>query len=172
MNNLNSKVVITGYTELSEFEDYISATDVCLNLRYPYNGETSGSLMRILAKGKCSMINDLGSFSEVPDNCCIKLKSPEAMSESIEIDMIYNKFEALITHPQMISEIGNNARRYAEEKLDIRKVVQQYSDYIVTKPSLNLTESMIVTIIDYMKKESNRETEELHKLSATLAYFK
>lgn len=44
----------------------MDAADVCVNLRYPYNGESSASFMRLLGKGKCTIVNRIGSFAEVP----------------------------------------------------------------------------------------------------------
>ncbi len=88
--HLADKVDVTGYITLEEFEQYIDAADICLNLRWPYNGETSGSLMRILAKGKCVVVNDIGSFGEIPDNACIKLPTVNAsdkMQENAEEKM-------------------------------------------------------------------------------------
>ncbi|MDD4311039.1 MAG: hypothetical protein PHW41_00995, partial [Eubacteriales bacterium] len=109
-NQLEDYVTITGYVGLDEFTRYIDATDICVNLRYPSNGETSGSLMRTLAKGKCVMVNDVGSFCEIPDQCCVKLPSPEFMGERQEVELIYREFERLLCEKDRLEEICANAR--------------------------------------------------------------
>jgi glycosyltransferase involved in cell wall biosynthesis len=173
-NNLSHRVTITGYTDLNTFEDYIDVTDISLNLRYPYNGETSGSLMRILSKGKCSIVNDLGSFSEIPEDCCVKLKSPEFLSESDEIDMITEKLKELVSDPLLISSIGLNARRYAINELDIEIIAKKYIDFINESQSLIITEVMLHKIIEYIRNNYgvNVDEMELYKISETLALLK
>jgi glycosyltransferase involved in cell wall biosynthesis len=84
-SGLGSKVVITGYASMDDFEKYMQQTDICLNLRYPYNGESSGTLARMLGMGKCIIVNNIGSFSEVPDCACYKISNPSQIGEEQEI---------------------------------------------------------------------------------------
>ena len=170
-NNMKDKVIITGYVELTTFEDYIDATDICLNLRYPYNGETSGSFMRMLAKEKCTVINDIGSFSEVPDNCCVKLPSPEVMHDSQEVEMIFSSLNKLISNKDMVIEIGKNARIYAEQYLSLEKVAKQYADFINEERTSSLTDELIENIVKKINS-SQWDNNSLNQLSATLAYAK
>ncbi|WP_441908414.1 glycosyltransferase [Paenibacillus sp. MCAF9] len=173
-NNLSNKVNITGYTNLDEFEDYIDITDICLNLRYPYNGETSGSLMRILSKGKCSIVNDLGSFSEVPDECCVKLKSPEMLTELDEIEMITEKLKELVYNPELILSIGTNARAYAVNELDIKMIAERYKEFINDAQPSVITEIMLHKVVEYIRSNlgANIDEKEIYKLSDTLALLK
>ncbi|MGF9713267.1 glycosyltransferase [Paenibacillus naphthalenovorans] len=172
VNNMENKVIVTGYMDLNTFEEYIDATDICLNLRYPYNGESSASLMRILSKGKCALINDLGSFSEIPDDCCIKLHSPERLVESDEVDIIMTKLEELLSNPELISSIGNNARKYAQENLDLDDIAEQYAAFINDSVTSNITESMLKELADYIKHSHGENIEDLYRLSRTIAYSK
>lgn len=171
-NNLNSKVLITGYTELEEFEEYIDLTDICLNLRYPYNGESSASLMRILSKGKCVLVNDLGSFSEIPNNCCVKLASPENLTEETEVEMILNKLEMLILKPEKINELGDNARKYAEEYLDIDKIIDQYVSFINKPVRYEITNQTIEEMTEYIVRNYGLDNNELYEVAKTLSYCK
>lgn len=169
---LEDKVKITGYIDLNLFETYIGATDICLNLRFPYNGETSGSLMRILSTGKCVLVNDLGSFSEIPDNCCVKLESPEKMPEKHEVKMIYHKLQELISNPSMLRDIATNALEYAKSNLGIKDISKQYEEVINREPKLNLTEEILGELIKSMQRNRNATIEELYNLSLSLAYSK
>ena len=170
-NSLQDKVIITGYTELDEFIKYIDLADICFNLRYPYNGETSGSLMRILAKGKCVIVNDIGSFSEVPNECCIKLPSVEQMPAESEIEAIYDVMRKLINKENR-TKIANNARKFAEDNLDLNKVSRQYADFIneMIVPSLN--ETLISEILNNHVKAKNYNDKEIFQLSKTLGFSK
>ncbi len=44
-----------------------AASDILVNLRYPTAGETSASLLRLMAAGKPVVVSDAGSFRELPD---------------------------------------------------------------------------------------------------------
>jgi glycosyltransferase involved in cell wall biosynthesis len=169
-NQLENKVIVTGYTELDEFVKYIDLADICFNLRYPYNGETSGSLMRILAKGKCVVVNDIGSFGEIPDECCIKLPSVEEMSSEDEIESIYNAMEELINENKR-KILSRNARKFAEENLDINIVAKQYADFIYNSNRPVLTDKMVLNISKEISSQ-NYSTREILQLSKTLAYSK
>jgi glycosyltransferase involved in cell wall biosynthesis len=51
----------------------MAACDVCVSLRAPTMGETSGSAMRALSLGKPLVVSDLGWFSELPDAVARKI---------------------------------------------------------------------------------------------------
>lgn len=170
-NQLENKVIVTGYTELDEFVKHIDLADICFNLRFPYNGETSGSLMRILGKGKCVVVNDIGSFGEIPDECCIKLPCVDQMSSEDEIESIYNAMEELIDENKR-KILSRNARKFAEENLDINIVAKQYADFINELNVSSLTESLIIDILNNEIKSKKYNSKEVFALSKTLAYSK
>ncbi|MBE7681559.1 glycosyltransferase [Paenibacillus sp. P13VS] len=164
-NNLRDKVIITGYTDMVSFEQYIDATDICLNLRHPYNGETSASLMRILAKRKCVIVTDIGSFSEVPDSCCIKIPSPENLSMETEVNLIYQELLKLTNDRQLIEEFANNARNYAEMNLDISIIANQYKEFILLDEKKELSDELLTSVAQSVEKEID-----LYNLAYTLSY--
>lgn len=170
-NSLQNKVIVTGYTELDEFVNYIDLTDICFNLRYPYNGETSGSLMRILAKGKCVVVNDIGSFSEIPDSCCIKLPSADKMSEESEVNMIYNVMEEIMFNNKR-NIVSKNARNFAETNLDLNKISEKYVDFINEMNVPHLNEAIILKILNDEIVPLKYSKQEILKLSRTLGFSK
>ncbi|MDE6835200.1 MAG: glycosyltransferase, partial [Ruminococcus sp.] len=167
--NLQDSVTITGYTSIEKFKEYIDMSDICINLRYPYNGETSGSLMRILAKGRCAVVNDIGSFSEIPDNACMKIPSVEKMGEINESGEIYKALKELIENPTERLNIEKNAREYAENVLDINKIAVKYSEIITTdKNNSPVTEEIINTL----KNDVNITSGDIQGIARTLSYSK
>ena len=52
----------------TDFWLYASAADICLNLRYPSAGETSATLLRLLAAGRAVMITDQVRELDFPDS--------------------------------------------------------------------------------------------------------
>lgn len=165
--NLGDSVTVTGYTDIEKFKEYIDMSDVCLNLRYPYNGETSGSLMRILAKGRCVVVNDIGSFSEIPDNACVKLPSVEVMGEVSETDKIYSVLKRLVENPAERLEKASNAREYAEKFLDIKYIAEKYYNTIsAEKIKSPVTENLILTL----KNDDNITSGDIKGIAQTLSY--
>lgn len=125
-HKLEKYVTLTGYITLDSFEEYINLTDICINLRYPYGGETSGTLSRILGKGKACIVTDVGAFSEVPDNCCIKLPN-EILNEEQNLLLALRAF---IERPELATEVGENGRKYVQEELSLEKVGRAYQSFI------------------------------------------
>jgi len=168
---LTEKVFVTGFIGLDKFEQYIDGSDVCLNLRWPYNGETSGSLMRILAKGKCVIVNDIGSFSEIPDNVCVKIPSAENMSEDEEVSAICSAMIKLAANENSRKLLQRTARKFAEEHLDITKIALQYTEFILSRSRRVITESLLEAI----KREINIKSipdVDVQRIAYTLAYVK
>lgn len=163
---LKDSIKVTGYIEIEDFIQYIDLTDICLNLRYPYNGETSGSLMRIFAKGKCVIVNDVGSFSEFPDDACIKLPPVEEMTEEEEIDHIYEALNNVINDKVKRDEISENAYLFAKNNLDLSLVAKQYADFILAENETRLSDE----IIEQISAELNDKVE-LAKVTSMLEYI-
>ncbi len=60
------RVHVTGFLPFDELDSAIAATDLCLNLRYPSAGETSASLLRILAVGRPVVVSEYAEFGDLP----------------------------------------------------------------------------------------------------------
>lgn len=72
-SGLGAGVEVLGHLPMERFLDAMTAADVALNLRYPTAGETSATLLRLLALGRATVVTDAGAFAEIPDGCCAKV---------------------------------------------------------------------------------------------------
>lgn len=108
--DLGDAVVLTGAVPFEKFQQYIAATDVCVNLRYPTAGETSATLLRIMAAGIPAIVSDVGSFAELPDACCRKIPV-----DSTEEKELYFALRELAADEGMRSCLGGAGRAYAVE---------------------------------------------------------
>ncbi len=158
---LKDVINITGYTSMEDFVDYLRISDICINLRFPHNGETSASAARILAAGKPLIVSNIGTFKEIPDNCCIKIAV-----NAEEENQMYSAILDLIENPDKKESLGANAYRYAETELNISKIAKDYTECI----NKECFGANIESFINIIKEEYPNEN--FYKLSETLAYLK
>lgn len=118
-------VRIIGYAPREEYENYIAAADVCLNLRYPTAGETSASLLRMLAAGKLTFVTRVGSAAELPDEVCVKIE-PDAHEQSL----LAAYLDYFGEHPDAGAVYGANARRYVEQHHTLEGAAREYVEFL------------------------------------------
>ena len=122
---LGHHVRVLGYAPIEEFVEYIGACDICLNLRYPTVGETSGTLLRALGLGKAVIVSDIGSFADLPDSICLK-----APVDNSEVDFIVEYINLLIERPEIRAVIGERAREYVARECSWDRVGKLFADRI------------------------------------------
>jgi glycosyltransferase involved in cell wall biosynthesis len=76
-------IVREAYVEEERLWSLMAACDVCVNLRSPTMGETSGSVIRQLSLGKPVVVSDVGWFSELPDDVALKVPVDAQETETL-----------------------------------------------------------------------------------------
>jgi len=122
---LADHVTLTGYVDSAEMGRLIEDADIVVNLRDPTSGETSGTLMRAFAAARCTVVTDVGTYAELPDDCVVKLPSRE-MSES----GLYRVLKPLVSDTQRRVSIGARAQHYAHVEASLDRVGTAYRDAI------------------------------------------
>ena len=120
--DLGKYVRVMGHVPIEEFEQLIGAADICLNLRYPTAGETSGTLLRALGLGRAVVVSDVGAFSDLPDEICMKV--PVGPGET---DLIFQYLDLLVARPEVARSMGRRARDYVAHKCSWPKVAELYA---------------------------------------------
>jgi glycosyltransferase involved in cell wall biosynthesis len=100
----------------------MAACDVCVSLRAPTMGETSGIAIRALSLGKPLVVSDLGWFSELPDEVALKVPVDEH-----EVDTIAAELELLADEEGRRTEMGLAARAHAEREHGLANVADLYA---------------------------------------------
>ena len=72
-----------AYVEEARLWSLMAACDVCVSLRSPTMGETSGSVIRQLSLGKPIVVSDVGWFAELPDAVALKVPVDAHESETL-----------------------------------------------------------------------------------------
>lgn len=122
---LRDHVRILGFVPIEKFVEYIAACDIILNLRFPTVGETSGSLTRAMGLGRAVMVSDVGSFSELPDDICLKV--PVGIHEE---DLIFEYLNTLVMRPDLALAMGARAKAWVETECRWDVVADKYADFL------------------------------------------
>jgi glycosyltransferase involved in cell wall biosynthesis len=111
-----------GYVDERRFVALLAACDVCVNLRAPTMGETSGSAIRALSLGKPLVVSDVGWFSELPDEIAAKVSPDER-----EVETLAAVLEALCTQDDLRAAMGRAARAHVERENSLSRVADLYT---------------------------------------------
>jgi len=113
------------FAPINDFNGYMAACDVVLNLRYPTVGESSGTLLRALGMGKAVVVSDVGSFREYPDEICLK-----APVDSSEEDHLFEYLNLLVSRPELAQELGRRAAAWVSKECSWDAVARRYADFL------------------------------------------
>lgn len=115
------RVHVTGFVPYADFEASIAACDLTLNLRYPTAGETSASLLRVLALGRPAVVSDHAQFAELPDELAVKVPlSGTAAHEDggSEVAALVGRLAELLASPERLADMGRAAREHVRARHD------------------------------------------------------
>lgn len=110
------RVHVVGFLAPTDFSAAIRACDLSVNLRYPTAGETSASLLRILALGRAAVVSDYAQFREVPAECCVRIPlsgdpgNLDVVDE--EVHELARQVAGLVDRPAQLAEMGTAAREH------------------------------------------------------------
>ncbi|MBI2886627.1 MAG: glycosyltransferase [Chloroflexi bacterium] len=119
------RVRVTGYLSEEDFQAYLHAVDVCVNLRYPTAGETSAAALRSMAAGTPAIVSDVGANRELPGTTCFKL--PVGGDEA---PLLAAVLRLLAREERFREELGRRARRYVETHHSLAQAARGYIEVV------------------------------------------
>ncbi|HEY4364752.1 MAG TPA: glycosyltransferase family 4 protein [Bryobacteraceae bacterium] len=128
----NPRILRTGYLPDAEFWRWASATDVCLNLRFPSAAETSGIAVAMMGIGKAVVFTAGEEIARIPGDACLRVDA-SAMEERELADYLV----WLVADREAATEIGRRAAAYIAREHAVEKVAAQYSEALVFASSYN-----------------------------------
>jgi glycosyltransferase involved in cell wall biosynthesis len=108
-----ARVHLTDFLPYDDFEAAIAAVDLCVNLRYPTAGETSASLLRVMALGCPAIVSDYAQFADLPE--AVALKVPLGDEEA---EVLAARLRELLAHRERLREMGAAAREHVRTRHD------------------------------------------------------
>ncbi|MCX6391068.1 MAG: glycosyltransferase family 4 protein [Actinobacteria bacterium] len=119
-------VIRLPYVEEDRLWNLIAGCDVCVCLRYPTMGETSGIAIRALVCGRPLIVSDVGWFSELADGIAVRVPVGDG-----EVAGIAEQMTALVGNPERRAQMSAAASRYADDYLAVVHVAEQYRRALV-----------------------------------------
>lgn len=104
---VEDRVHVLGFLPWNDFAAAIAACDLALNLRYPTAGETSASLLRILALGRPAVVSDHAQMAELPDDVVVKIPVGDGERRALA-----ERLSALLRDRTLLDQLGQSARRH------------------------------------------------------------
>jgi glycosyltransferase involved in cell wall biosynthesis len=101
------RILRAGYLPAREFWRYAAATDVCINLRFPSAGETSGIAISMMGIEKPVIFTAGAETSRFPENACLRLELGP-----VEDEHLAGLIRWVASDRSALAEIGRRAGAY------------------------------------------------------------
>jgi glycosyltransferase involved in cell wall biosynthesis len=108
------------YVDEPRLWSLMARCDVCVSLRAPTMGETSGSAVRALSLGKPLVVSDVGWFAELPGDVALKVPVDEHEVETIAAAL------ELLADEEPRRAMGEAARALSEREHSLDRVAEAY----------------------------------------------
>ena len=119
-HRLEGAVTVTGWMPVDEFDAIIDRVDIAVSLRWPQVGESSGTLASLLGAGKPTVIEAVGSWSELPPNVVVRLDGGDRVALACAlIDLAQSE-----AHRRTV---GEAAKEYAKNRLSIERCAAEFA---------------------------------------------
>lgn len=109
-----------------DFWRYAAATDLCVNLRFPTAGETSGIAIRMMGIGKPVVFTTGEEIARFPENACLRVDLGAAEEEMLAAAILWTAFDR-----GSAEEIGRNAAAHIAREHAIEKVAESYWQVLI-----------------------------------------
>lgn len=134
-------IIVKSHLDLSDLEALVDASDICINLRHPTMGESSGTLVRMMGYGKPVLVTNYGSYADFPDYSVLKVDPDIDEKETIK-----RFVTALIQEEDFCRSVGKEAARFVREECSIEKCALEYASFLknqANQPRLEISQEAI-----------------------------
>jgi hypothetical protein len=114
------RIIRVPYLTEADFWAHAYATDVCVNLRYPAAGETSGIAIRLMSISKALIVSAGPETAHYPDDACLRIDTGVAEEAMLAAYMAW-----LQQAPVAAKRLGGRACEYVRTRHTARSVVEQ-----------------------------------------------
>ncbi|MBK5293056.1 MAG: glycosyltransferase [Acidobacteriia bacterium] len=125
-------ILRVDYLPEEQFWLHAAAVDVCINLRYPPAGETSGIAIRLMGIGKPVVLTAGQETVRLPETSCIRVEAGLAEEEMLAAYMLW------LSHNRVAArQIGQAGRAHILRHHNLESVASRYLDLLGEYPDRN-----------------------------------
>ncbi|MBG1260438.1 glycosyltransferase family 4 protein [Nostoc commune] len=163
---LQDKVLFLQFQPEEVLKAYLKNADIFINLRYPAMEGASWSLIEQMYFGKPILVTDTGFYSEIPDDCLIKISTDNEYQE------IESALKYLLLDQSKRLELGHNAKVFAYEAFTSKKYCENFIEFVnqvrYYRPQLELIEKVSQ---EMLCMRITPEMKVINKVSSTIYNF-
>ncbi len=128
--NLQPHVTFHGRVHEGDFHRLMQQVDLCVALRNPTMGETSGVVSRAIQMGIPTIVNDIGWYAELPP--CVE-KLPVDL-RPLQQQLVQTLLRHALDHDHH-ARVRAAAARYAREVVNFQRVTARYRSIVNSFPA-------------------------------------
>jgi len=121
---LNERIKITGYQTVYEYNGYLAAADLAIQLRANSRGETSRAVLDCLACRVPVIVNAYATFNDYPNNTVYKIP------EEVTTEALCKALEELYTNKELRSQLKMSGADYIYNEHNPKKIAAHYATTI------------------------------------------
>ena len=118
------RIHVTGYASTTQYQDYLVAADMAVQLRTHSRGETSGAVLDCLSYGVPAIVNAHGAAAEVPEHVCVRL------DDAFTQDALRGALEQLHGDPGLRARLSGAGAAYMQATHSREHCAALYRDAI------------------------------------------
>ena len=119
-SGLKNQIFITGWIETTEFNSYLQATDIAVQLRNRSRGETSAAVLDCMNYGIATIVNAHGSMADLSD------ESVWIIPDEFDNSQLIEALETLFVNRELRLKIGKKAVEVIKSQHAPKICAQQY----------------------------------------------
>ena len=163
----SSHIRATGYLSKEDYELYLAAADVGVQLRGGElsRGETPRSVLDTMARGLATVVSSHPALTDLPADSVLKL------SESCDTGELIAALERLYREPEYRAQLGRHAEQYVRAKRAPALIARQYAEAIEEFASdhpVAVTNRVLVNIAE-LAAEAGSSDDELATVASSIA---
>jgi glycosyltransferase involved in cell wall biosynthesis len=121
------RILRVGHLPERDFWRHAAATDLCINLRFPTAGETSGIAVRMMGIGKPVVFTAGEEIARIPENACLRVDLGASEEEMLADHILW-----LASDREAGIEIGSRAAEHIAAEHVLAKVAARYWETLET----------------------------------------
>ncbi len=137
---LGNTVRFAGFVPDEKLHAFLTSADICVNLRYPTTEGASWSTLEAMSYGKPLIVTDTGFYSELPDDCVVKIKPEREKAELVRA------LRALVADAERRQSIGRRAQDYVRANFRADEFARRFLGFVLetlaAKPALALADRL------------------------------